>query len=231
MKILRIRAALWRLRHVCVALALLAFGSAVFTSLSSLAPPRSPAIVLARDVPAGHRLASEDVSVVDIPDDIRPEGSVASVDDVVGQVSTAALPRGMPVTSRVFLSSEFLSHAPIGHTIVAVTVRADGVEEFLVPGARAAVYAPSSDSAIGAELVAPMAVISGIGGQKSGGGFMSRDNPDMTVYVAVPSDEAAGLLKYDALTPMRLVIHSSGSTPAHSASAPIHSMARENNSQ
>jgi pilus assembly protein CpaB len=91
------------------------------------------------DIPYGTKLEARHIRAVKIPKGIKPQDAVASVDELVGYVST-----GDVVEGEMLIKTRFVAHdigstlaALIGENMRAITVRVDdvvGVGGFLLPG-------------------------------------------------------------------------------------------------
>ena len=131
---------------------LMASSSAEAAGSTSAAAPVSPSgpdevlvVVLARDLPAGHRLTPEDLSVDIIPADSKVKGVVETPLAVVGQVLTVAGVKGE------LLRNANLARPGTGASIAAqlgpndraatVTLKDVGSKVILYPGARVDVLA------------------------------------------------------------------------------------------
>lgn len=131
---------------------LMASSSAEAAGSTSSAAPVSPSgpdevlvVVLARDLPAGHRLTPDDLSVDIIPADSKVKGIVETPLEVVGQVLTVAAVKGE------LLRSANLARPGTGASIAAqlgpndraatVTLKDVGSKVILYPGARVDVLA------------------------------------------------------------------------------------------
>ncbi len=192
MNLLRLHAALWRARFVFLALAFFATLVAILSALNSLSPPRTPVLVLAHAVPAGHTLTASDLELRSLPRDFLPENTLTAREQAEGKVTTAAYPAGLPLSPPLFLSSEFLSAAAAGHVILSVDVPAHGSESLLTPGTRVAVFAPGHEGSEEAQLLVPLAYVVGIG--EAGRGGIMRAEESAPLYLAVPLKEAAAVV-------------------------------------
>ena len=107
---------------------------------------RQQVIAAAMSIPFATKVEERHLKFVDLPEDLAPEGFFTSTDEVLGQVSTTAIPRG-----EILVAERFRAHSA-GSTLAAlvdsemraVTVRVDdvvGVAGFLLPGNRVDVLA------------------------------------------------------------------------------------------
>ncbi|MBE6484733.1 MAG: hypothetical protein E7Z96_08225 [Actinomycetaceae bacterium] len=208
MRLTRLRATLWRLRYLLAALTVLAMLSAVVSAISDIKAPTSQVVVSSRELPAGSKLGSGDITVADVPQDLVPRGALTHADAATDRILTTSLPAGMPLSSTMLLSSDFLASAPPGHVIVSVTITADGTEELAQPGASVALYAPPDDYSESGEavLVTDKATVVGIGVTESSSGFLSEESNTRILYVSVPQNAASLVLGYGARTTMQVVL-------------------------
>lgn len=107
---------------------------------------RQQVIAAAMSIPFATKVEERHLKYVDLPEDLAPDGIFSSIEEVVGQVSTTAIPRG-----EVLVAERFRAHsagstlaALVNSEMRAVTVRVDdvvGVGGFLLPGNRVDVLA------------------------------------------------------------------------------------------
>jgi pilus assembly protein CpaB len=96
-------------------------------------------IAAAMTIPFATKVEERHLKLIDMPEILAPEGFYTSADQVVGMVSTTAIPRG-----EILVSERFREHsagstlaALVNQDMRAVTVRVDdvvGVAGFLLPG-------------------------------------------------------------------------------------------------
>ncbi|AWE41684.1 MULTISPECIES: SAF domain-containing protein [unclassified Actinobaculum] len=208
MRLTRLRATLWRLRYLLAALTVLAMLSAVVSAISEVKTPMAQVVVSSRELSAGSKLGGSDLALVEVPRDLVPHGVLTQTDAATDRILTTSLPAGMPLSSTMLLSSDFLASAPPGRVIVSVTITADGTEELAQPGASVALYAPPDDYADTGEavLVTDKATVVGVGLTESSGGFLSEESNTRILYVSVPQNAASLVLGYGARTTMQVVL-------------------------
>ena len=108
-------------------------------------------VAAALEIPYGTKIDSRHLRHVQVPAEAVPNGSVATMDDVIGMVSTSDIERG-----EILNLSRLAEHdkgstlaALIKENMRAITVRVDdvvGVAGFLLPGNRVDVLASRMDS-------------------------------------------------------------------------------------
>jgi len=109
-------------RHRSLISAALA-AAAVAAALPVLAPaaaPTSLVVAAAHDLSPGATLTAADVSTVDWPRRVAPEGAMKSVDEVIGRVLAGPVRQGEALTDVRLLGSALLVR---GRGIVAAPVR------------------------------------------------------------------------------------------------------------
>ncbi len=209
MTLTRIRALLWRTRHLLIALTFLAALLTVVQAIGGMQPAVTAIIVAGKQLPAGKTLEREDVAVAHVPADLVPDGALTDPSEAVGEVLVSALPRGMPVPRALLLSADFLALAPPGEVIVSVTIIGDGTEDLAQPGTTVSVYAPPEEfsETSNATLVADHATVVGHGRVPEGGGLLSDSDNTRVIFLAVPEETATMILGYGARTAMRVVLN------------------------
>jgi pilus assembly protein CpaB len=107
---------------------------------------RQQVVAAAISIPFATKVEARHLKLVDLPEGIAPDGFFTSNDDILGKVSTTAIPRG-----EILVAERFRAHSA-GSTLAAlvdtemraVTVRVDdvvGVAGFLLPGNRVDILA------------------------------------------------------------------------------------------
>jgi Flp pilus assembly protein CpaB len=125
---------LTRHRRLVAALLLAAAAAVTVGALAPAPPPTRPVVVAARDLPAGHRLAADDLAVRDLPPPARPAGAVPDVPAALGRTVAAGVRRGEPLTDARLVGPGLLAGSPAGQVAAPVRV-ADPAEAALVrPG-------------------------------------------------------------------------------------------------
>ncbi len=205
----RVRALLWRGRHLLLAMTFLAGLFAVVQALTGMQPALVSVVVANGDLPAGTALEAADVRIVQVPEELVPPTSIRSIADIEGEVLVTALPGGMPLPRSLLLSAEFLETAPPGHRIMPVTIIADGTENMARPGMEVSLYAPPDEFADTGDaiLVADQATVVGQGRLAESGGFLSEADTNRVLFLAIPEDRVTLVLGYGARTPMRIVLN------------------------
>jgi len=100
---------------------LLVRGDAARADAAGAAGPAVDVVIAAHDIGAGDPLSPDDVRTVPMPVAFVPPGAIASVSDVVGMVSGAAVAQGEPLsTARVGRSALAGSVAP-GRLVLSAT--------------------------------------------------------------------------------------------------------------
>ena len=130
----------WHRRLLAAGLA----AGAVALALQAAEPepaPTVPALAAARELRGGVTLTAEDLLLVDIPPDLAPAGTLASVDDAAGRLLSAPMHAGELVTDLRLVGPGLLTGW--GADLVATPVRiADpGVLTLVRPGDRIDLYA------------------------------------------------------------------------------------------
>lgn len=158
----RVRRTLRSLRRAVLArrrpLAALLVALSVLIGLRTTIGPGPPTIdvpVAARDLAAGSRLTSTDVSMARWPLTLAPDGLTSSVE---GQVLAAPLRRGEAITDLRFVGSE-LAHAHPDLTVLPLRLPDPAVVELLQVGDRVDLSAVDPESGEAVELADDVLVL------------------------------------------------------------------------
>lgn len=209
MNFLRIRATLWRIRHLVLALSLLLALAVVVDAVKGLHPKRIEVLVAAEDLPPGTILTASHMRLASVDAELIPENIVNKEENLVGATLTSTLPKGFPFSEKVLLNEEFLRFSPADTAIVPVTVNTQGMGKLLTPGRKIALYAPPSEHSgkNEAELLTEEAIIVGIGAENEKESYFTSDSSNKAeIYVAVPQASISLVLGYGSMLPMRVVI-------------------------
>ena len=209
MLLIRIRAFLWRGRHVLLAITFLAGLLSVVQAFTGIRPSTVPIVVAAKELNAGAPLEATDIRIANVPEELVPQDSIRDIAEIEGEVLVTALPRGMPLPRSLILSADFLATAPPGHVIMPVPIIADGTEDLASAGVSVSLFAPPDEFSESSEavLVTDRATVVGQGRVPEGGGFLSDSDNTRVLFLAVPEDRATLVLGYGARTPMRIVLN------------------------
>ncbi|MFC3451347.1 SAF domain-containing protein [Amycolatopsis speibonae] len=165
-----------RLLRRWLALSLLLSGLiALFLPASARGAPGIATVVSARDLPAGSLLRAGDLKLVDLPDDVRPQGATGQAASVEGRLLVGAARAGEPLTDVRLLEAAIPGSGDPESSTVPVRLADAGVAELLRPGQRVDVVA-AAEAGREASVLASMAVVAAVGEQgirepkASGGG-------------------------------------------------------------
>ncbi|GEC97936.1 hypothetical protein KVA01_00910 [Kocuria varians] len=209
---LRLRTAVRR-RHRLVAAALCAV--ALTLVILRLAPPdarTTPVLTVAADLPAGHALTAEDVTVSQFPVALAPAAAFSSPQDAIGQRTTVALTQGQAVTSSTVLGPGLLTGQPTGTTAASVRVADPAVLRHIRPGDLVDVVHHTDQASSGAgKTVARSVTVLWAATSDPGGGSSilssggSEDDAGLVV-LAAPRDTATDLATLDGTGKISLVL-------------------------
>ncbi|MFS3127051.1 SAF domain-containing protein [Nocardioides sp. Bht2] len=130
----RARRRVLRHRRPLVALCL---AGAVASGLQAVAPPAPRTVsltVAAHGLPAGHRLTATDLTTVQAPDELAPDGALTA-SAALGRTLTGPLRRGEPLTDARVVAGSLLAGFP-GAVALPVRLPDAGVVALLRPGDR-----------------------------------------------------------------------------------------------
>lgn len=183
-----------RLLRRWLALALLLSGCiALFLPASARGTPGTATVVSARDLPAGTLLRAGDLKLVDLPDDVRPNGATSQADSIEGRLLVGAARAGEALTDVRLVGAAIPGSGDPESSTVPVRLADAGVAELLRPGQRVDVVAAAEAGREGSVL-ASMAVVAAVGVEGGGqdiepkGGRTGSKGP--LVLLALPSEVA-----------------------------------------
>ncbi|EMD27263.1 SAF domain-containing protein [Amycolatopsis azurea] len=161
----RLRGRPARLLRRWLALSLLLSGLVVlFLPASARGAPGIATVVSARDLPAGSLLRAGDLELVDLPDDVRPQGATGQRSSVEGRMLVGAARAGEPLTDVRLLDAAIPGSGDPESSTVPVRLADAGVAELLRPGQRVDVVA-AAEAGREASVLASMAVVAAVGEQ------------------------------------------------------------------
>lgn len=180
----------------------------VLLALSALRQPEPHwlALVAARDLPAGHQLAPDDLVQVPVTTAAHPRSAATDRASLVGRSLASDVDEGEVLIERRLAGQGLLAGAPEGH--VAITVRVDDFAEvaFLRPGDRVDVLAASRASEVSGPSRAAEVVASGVpvlavpdtdpvadSGLLQSPVSVNGANESPSILVAVPADTAEAI--------------------------------------
>lgn len=203
----KFRTLLWRYRYV-IATALITMAALLTIQQFRPAPPGSPVVVAAHELPAGVPISAEGVGVIALA--TPPEGIA---DDPVGLTPIVTIPAGVPVAESMLLGPGLPDHAPPGTVVAPVHVSDPSVLTLLRVGDRVDLYVGGSDFGgddSGAELVSSgVRVIAVPGAEHDGRGLLGLDEAAPTMFFgAIPSSDASLFTGAGGVAPFRVVISS-----------------------
>lgn len=204
----RLRRVLWRWRHALLAVAVVCAVGVVVQEVRPPEPATVPALVLARDVPAGVPLEEADVLRAELPRDLAPARVLRAPPEAVGRRLAVGLPTGFPLAAEVLVGPGLAAGTAPGDVVVPVRLADAAVTRTLRPGDRVDLLAATADAAAsegGAEVVAAGALVVALE-EGGGGGLLGAEEPASLVFVAVPRGAAPDVVGASAWAPLRVVL-------------------------
>ena len=184
-----VRLAVWRWRHLFVALAA---GMIAISLLQLFAPALEPQIdvlVAARNIPVGFSISEADVTTVSLPLTAAAQWVATDAALVVGRTAITVLPEGKPIWLAQVSSGDLSSQTPPGTVVVAVQLDAT-TGSMLSPGDRVdlVTLADSSTRILArAALVLPPRAPTG-GGSGLFGAAATGGGSTATLFAVTPQD-------------------------------------------
>lgn len=174
-----------------VAALLLASAAGLTVDAVAARPPTGvPVLVASRDLPAGHRVGTDDLREVRVPAAAVPDGVLPTA-ELAGAVLSAPLRRGEPVTDARVGTRGLLTGAPPGTLAVPVPLADPAALHLVEPGSEVAVLAgPDLDGFSGAgEVLVPSAVVLAVRAG-DGGSLLGAAGEGASVVLALDRAEA-----------------------------------------
>ncbi|MPQ99387.1 Flp pilus assembly protein CpaB [Modestobacter sp. I12A-02628] len=159
--------------------------------------PGTPAVVAARDLPAGTVLAAADLTVADVPVGLRPLGAAGDPAELVDQVLAGPVQAGELVTRVRLVGPGLWSQVPAGEVAAPVRLADLAVAGLLRAGDRVDVLASApadgGSGAVESEVVAPAALVLAVPTGEEGPVGVAGTGPSGLLVLAVPPSTAARL--------------------------------------
>jgi len=177
-------------------LAAVTAAAAVLAAVQAARPapaPTTPAVMVARDLPAGTVLESDDVRVSDVPADLLPDGAVPPDAVPVGRSVAAPLRTGEVLTDLSVVAPTGLQAHPSGTVLATVRVTDPAATDTVDVGDRVSVIGADLRSTGGAQVVARAVLVVALPGGADPAAGLSEGAP---VVLAV--DEATALALAEA---------------------------------
>ena len=172
---------------------LAAIGILLLISIIRAATPTVYAITTIKDLPAGHKITSSDLSSKKIPSSLTWSTLVTQTDSVVGKVTSHALTTGTPISNSDLISSDLLTGFESNQIAISIPVSGNRVDAYLTSGNHINVYATQNGEP--AKLVAYDAVVLFVPPNKSGG-FQISSGSENSVILAVNQGESVEISTY-----------------------------------
>ncbi|MBR5951126.1 MAG: SAF domain-containing protein, partial [Actinomycetaceae bacterium] len=188
----------------CAALAILAL---TLETLGTIRPPSRPVLVTTNTIEAGTKLEASDVTIVDMPRSLVPDGALEKSADAVGNQLVVGLPKGMVVCEELLATSHFFTNAPRGTQILSVPILSDGHGELISVGDSVALYAPPDEYSTDGRstLLVNEVRIVGIS-QTESGGFLNSEQATRTAFIAVPAQHVPTVLGQSSHSALQIVL-------------------------
>ncbi len=150
------RRAAWRIAQLRRLLAALAVAGAVWAALTVLSPEQTPgeqAVVAAQDLPAGHRLRAEDVTLASVDPAAMPGSRTRDTATVVGQTLAHPIEAKEVLTAARLRPARALAALPAGRRALHVPIVDPGAVSLIRPGDRVDVISIGAGQTVGADLL------------------------------------------------------------------------------
>jgi pilus assembly protein CpaB len=148
-------------------------------------------VVAATDLAAGAVLTAADLGLVALPSPAAPDGAVADVGQLTGEVLAGPLRRGEPVTDVRVVGPGLWSQVPPGEVAAPVRLADLAVAALLRPGDRVDVLATPADAGAAEVVAAGALVLSAVPAEVPGGASAGADGG--LLVLAVSAETAARL--------------------------------------
>jgi Flp pilus assembly protein CpaB len=196
------------IRRALAALLLTAAGVLAVHPAAAQGGPSGPVVISARDIAAGSILRPPDVRVVQMPDSLRPAGTLSTVESIDGRFLTGAARAGEPITDARLAGASSRLHATGDPRTAVVPVRlADsGVAALLRPGTRVDVVsagAADGNRRIPAETATVVTVVAGDADARHGPGQSGNGS---LVLLELPSEVATQVAAVSLVRPVTVTL-------------------------
>jgi len=161
-----------------------------FSALASRQAPGTPMVVAAHDLAAGAMISDQDVMVVTAPEELHPDGSFTSTDDLIGRPISVGLTRGTPLTTAALTTSALTDQAA-GELLVPFRVRDPDVAALLQVGDHLTIVTSTPEGLV--VTVAEHVRVAQLPAQASGGVWGNAGTSGALIVVAAPGSIAQQL--------------------------------------
>lgn len=192
------RGALWRWRHVFLAISFLAAVLLLVDALSP-APTGTEVVVLARDVPAGQEIVDADVALQIAT---APATAFTSESDVIGRRLAIGLPASTVISAELVVGPGL--RVPRGHVIIPVAIADAGSRALAEIGQSVTLIGTTETGRAG--VLASGVPILAVLNEAAGTGLLPTNETPATALVAVPRSVASVVIDASAHGPLRVAV-------------------------
>ncbi|MEN0129327.1 MAG: SAF domain-containing protein [Brevundimonas sp.] len=201
-----LRATLWRWRFLVVAICLAVVAQSTVDALRPAPPPHVRVAVVARALPAGTRLRTDDLRMAELPASVAPDQVVRARSTLVGAVTAVPLTAGTPLVPGLLVPDDLAG--PPGTVVAAVRLADPAAASLLGAGMRVDVLAATPDGERGAVVASRALVLPAPVQRERNPGPLSApaDNESLPVLLAVAPDEVDELAAASASALLSAVV-------------------------
>lgn len=175
---------------------------------------RAKVVVAAHDLQPGRVVVSDDVVLTDYRADVRPDGSAATLDEIVGKTVAGATRRGEPITDARILGPRLaaVSTGTADARVVPLRLADAGVAELLREGDRVDVFtaddhAEPDSPAPNPTMLAADAVVVLVSPAEGGSSGTGRGGKERVVMLALPTADAGRIATASLTSAMTVTFH------------------------
>lgn len=191
--VLRIYSAVWRYRHIAIALGVMIISASVIHLVTHLSATR-PIIVATAPISAGHTITDSDVDTMTVAAADLPSTVASDIDSVVGTIATVDIDAGDLIVDPMIAQSPT---ARISQGQVAISVAVDATSaSVLHPGSHVVFYC-DNDVAIEAQVISV---------SPDDNDTLSAAGTAAVAHVAVADSQAGALVRFAQQKPLYAVV-------------------------
>ena len=185
----KIRIFLIRFRREISAI-LAGIGVLLLISVIRSATPTVTATIATTDLPAGHKISSDNLGSSKIPSSLTWDNLVTQPENLLGKITTHSIAQGQPLSNSDVISSDLLAGFDSNKIAISIPIASNRIDAYLTSGNHINVYA--AQNGLPAQLVASDATVLFVP-PTSTGAFQMQSSSETSLILAVNQSESVAI--------------------------------------